>query len=401
MSSIPIEARDRLQASAGTPDSIFTRTAHLLPVNVGRRRGGQAAELAIFQPYHRDPGRVARSWPREGSSGGSTLHSALQGVDLSWLRVLYAAPRFAAMCRALQRSLQRLATTSSRQRRDDVTGSCTPIGAAPYFDLEFRQDLLADEAAGDGRRLASALSCFSPCFQPELLVSCRRVSTGQTSLLEGADSKGDLDTRPAAFLLLPTCGLFRIATSARAVERGFDRGEEKRNSVLIRSATTGLPVFPAPRYPYPQRSYAASRRRKPTTSSSRRRSQHRLRDSFGTGDTIVRARPLTIYAAPRALHRLPDSGSPCSTRRSVQSLPEGLACTCWGRYCESDVLSETALNLFGNTPPSGTLAAICDFVQPTVRLSCARPPRRRTRPSSRRRACAATTRTSASRSVAR
>jgi len=51
-------------------------------------------------------------------------------------------------------------------------------------------------------------------------------------------------------------------------------------------------------------------------------------------------------------------------QRPVQALPEETLLFLMGsRYCETDVLSEAAWNLFGATPPGGQrVQAICDFV---------------------------------------
>jgi transglutaminase-like putative cysteine protease len=61
---------------------------------------------------------------------------------------------------------------------------------------------------------------------------------------------------------------------------------------------------------------------------------------------------------------LPDQAAPHAVQHAVQDLPaETLLFLLPSRYCESDLLSETAWRLFGNAPMGwGRVKAICDFV---------------------------------------
>jgi transglutaminase-like putative cysteine protease len=60
----------------------------------------------------------------------------------------------------------------------------------------------------------------------------------------------------------------------------------------------------------------------------------------------------------------PDRQVPTAQQRPIQALPEETLVFLLGsRYCETDKLSETAWNLFSNSPPGwGRVQAICDFV---------------------------------------
>ena len=61
---------------------------------------------------------------------------------------------------------------------------------------------------------------------------------------------------------------------------------------------------------------------------------------------------------------MPDRVVPDAPQHAVEDLPEETLLFLLGsRYCETDRLSRTAWNLFGNTPPGwGRVQAICDFV---------------------------------------
>jgi transglutaminase-like putative cysteine protease len=91
------------------------------------------------------------------------------------------------------------------------------------------------------------------------------------------------------------------------------------------------------------------------------------RDSFGnwctrivapTGRTRVRADVLVNDSG------FPDAVVPHARQLAVPDLPEETLVFLLGsRYCETDRLSETAWNLFGQTPPGwGRVQAICDYV---------------------------------------
>ncbi len=93
----------------------------------------------------------------------------------------------------------------------------------------------------------------------------------------------------------------------------------------------------------------------------------RYRDGFGNVCRRLLAPPGRLRITADAL--IHDSGQPdardCSTRaQSVEELPdEHLAFLLGSRYCETDLLSETAWQLFGSTPPGvPRVQAICDFV---------------------------------------
>ena len=91
------------------------------------------------------------------------------------------------------------------------------------------------------------------------------------------------------------------------------------------------------------------------------------RDSFGNWCTrIVAQKGRTRVAADAIVN---DTGAadvvvPQARQLSVPDLPdEALQFLLGSRYCETDRLSETAWNLFGQTPPGwGRVQAICDYV---------------------------------------
>ncbi len=68
---------------------------------------------------------------------------------------------------------------------------------------------------------------------------------------------------------------------------------------------------------------------------------------------------------------LPDETAPHAMQRSVQSLPgDTLQFLLGSRYCETDLLSETAWKLFEGTPPGWPrVQGICDFVHDHIRFS--------------------------------
>jgi transglutaminase-like putative cysteine protease len=91
------------------------------------------------------------------------------------------------------------------------------------------------------------------------------------------------------------------------------------------------------------------------------------RDSFGNWCTRIVAPPGRTRVRADALVNdtgLPDPVVPDAQQLAVQDLPEETLLFLLGsRYCETDRLSETAWNLFGNAPTGwGRVQAICDYV---------------------------------------
>jgi transglutaminase-like putative cysteine protease len=91
------------------------------------------------------------------------------------------------------------------------------------------------------------------------------------------------------------------------------------------------------------------------------------RDSFGNWCTrIVAPKGRTRIAADAIVNDsgMPDLVVPQARQTAVQDLPEETLLFLLGsRYCETDRLSETAWNLFGQTPMGWSrVQAICDFV---------------------------------------
>jgi transglutaminase-like putative cysteine protease len=91
------------------------------------------------------------------------------------------------------------------------------------------------------------------------------------------------------------------------------------------------------------------------------------RDSFGNWCTrIVAPMGRTRISADAIVNDtgLPDVIAPQAQQLAVQDLPEETLLFLLGsRYCETDRLSETAWNLFGNAPTGwGRVQAICDYV---------------------------------------
>ncbi|QPJ64825.1 MAG: transglutaminase family protein [Candidatus Nitrohelix vancouverensis] len=91
------------------------------------------------------------------------------------------------------------------------------------------------------------------------------------------------------------------------------------------------------------------------------------RDSFGNWCSRIVAPQGDIRISTDAL--IYDSGeleemAPEAYQHPVQDLPEeALVFLLGSRYCETDLLSEAAWNLFQNSPPGwGRVQAICDFV---------------------------------------
>jgi transglutaminase-like putative cysteine protease len=91
------------------------------------------------------------------------------------------------------------------------------------------------------------------------------------------------------------------------------------------------------------------------------------RDGFGNWCTRIVAPPGRTRVSADALVRdsgLPDVIVPQAGQTPVQDLPvDTLVFVLGSRYCETDQLSETAWNLFGQTQPGwARVQAICDYV---------------------------------------
>jgi transglutaminase-like putative cysteine protease len=91
------------------------------------------------------------------------------------------------------------------------------------------------------------------------------------------------------------------------------------------------------------------------------------RDSFGNWCTRIVAPKGRTRVSANAVVRdtgAPDALVPQAQQLPVQDLPEETLLFLLGsRYCETDRLSETAWNLFGQAPTGwGRVQAICDFV---------------------------------------
>ncbi|MCY2965555.1 MAG: transglutaminase family protein [Planctomycetota bacterium] len=91
------------------------------------------------------------------------------------------------------------------------------------------------------------------------------------------------------------------------------------------------------------------------------------RDGFGNWCSRIVAPPgLTQISTDAVVNDagMPDAFVPAAQQHPVQSLPEETLVFLLGsRYCETDLLSETAWSLFGNAPTGwGRVQAICDFV---------------------------------------
>lgn len=91
------------------------------------------------------------------------------------------------------------------------------------------------------------------------------------------------------------------------------------------------------------------------------------RDSFGNWCSRIVAPAGRLQLSADAIVRdagQPDPVLPALQQRPIQSLPEETLLFLLGsRYCETDVLSETAWGLFANTAPGWPrVQAICDFV---------------------------------------
>ncbi len=90
-------------------------------------------------------------------------------------------------------------------------------------------------------------------------------------------------------------------------------------------------------------------------------------DTYGNRCTRLVAPPGRIKIASTGVLRdsgAHDESAPSACQHPVQDLPgETLHFLLGSRYCETDLLSQTAWNLFGSTPPGwARVQAICDFV---------------------------------------
>ena len=91
------------------------------------------------------------------------------------------------------------------------------------------------------------------------------------------------------------------------------------------------------------------------------------RDGFGNRCTRIQAQPGRLRLTTDAVINdsgLPDEILPHGGEHSVPDLPEQTLVFLMGsRYCETDLLSQTAWNLFGGTDPGyRRVQAICDYV---------------------------------------
>ena len=97
------------------------------------------------------------------------------------------------------------------------------------------------------------------------------------------------------------------------------------------------------------------------------------RDGFGNWCSRIVAQPgLTRISAQVVIRDsgLHDPQAPWSVQHAVQDLPEETLVFLLGsRYCETDLLSVTAWNLFGTTPLGWPrVQAICDFVHHHIKF---------------------------------
>ena len=97
------------------------------------------------------------------------------------------------------------------------------------------------------------------------------------------------------------------------------------------------------------------------------------RDAYGNWCTRLLAPAGDFKLSADAIVR--DSGAvdtivPAAQQHAVQDLPEETMVFLLGsRYCDTDVLSETAWRLFANTPTGwGRVQAICDFVHEHIKF---------------------------------
>src|SRR5579862_2881695 len=91
------------------------------------------------------------------------------------------------------------------------------------------------------------------------------------------------------------------------------------------------------------------------------------RDGFGNWCNRIVAPPGRIRLTASGVIRdtaVPDVVVPHAMQHAIQDLPEETLVFLLGsRYCETDLLSEIAWQLFGNSPPGwARVQTICDFV---------------------------------------
>ena len=97
------------------------------------------------------------------------------------------------------------------------------------------------------------------------------------------------------------------------------------------------------------------------------------RDSFGNWVSRVVAPAGLTRISTHAIVRdsgLPDVVVPAASQHLVQDLPEeALVFLLASRYCDTEMLTETAWRLFDQAPPGwGRVQAICDFVHAHIRF---------------------------------
>ncbi|WP_253949229.1 transglutaminase family protein [Mangrovicoccus sp. HB161399] len=97
------------------------------------------------------------------------------------------------------------------------------------------------------------------------------------------------------------------------------------------------------------------------------------RDMFGNWCTRMTAPAGAFSVGTSAViadSGLPDAVPPAVTSDRVESLPDDvLVFLLASRYCESDLLQDTAWSLFGAVPPGGArVQAICDYVHSHIRF---------------------------------
>lgn len=113
-----------------------------------------------------------------------------------------------------------------------------------------------------------------------------------------------------------------------------------------------------------QPDYIITRPSVPTTS---------YRDGFGNWCSRIVAPSGDIRISTDTIIRIskePDAYVPAAQETPVEYLPgETLVFLMGSRYCETDMLSDTAWQLFGNTPSGwGRVQAICDYVHAHIRF---------------------------------
>ena len=98
------------------------------------------------------------------------------------------------------------------------------------------------------------------------------------------------------------------------------------------------------------------------------------RDGFGNWCTRLVAPPGRMRIATNALVRdsgQPDAVMPNASQHAVQDLPEETLVFLLGsRYCDTDLLTKDAWDIFGQSPQQGwaRVQAICDFVHQRIKF---------------------------------